>query len=184
MHKALRTWAFLLMSGFNVELPLSKENFLFQRKYLICIHFWAGRHRTLSLREERSFIAIKFNSTLLPFSFSFPYFPGFNRSRGAIRDSPLPPPPKKWCKRACAFWTLGLGLQRSKRSESSQGRGSGKFPFHLPPPFFSKLCTALSLIPDFAAAALQPFAGFKELQKLFPRWWSVCILHLPLAPWR
>ena len=87
MHKALRTWPFLLMSGFNVELPLPEENFLFQRKYLICIHFWAGRRRTLSLREERSFIAIKFNSTLLSFSFSFPYFLGFNRSRGGIRDS-------------------------------------------------------------------------------------------------
>lgn len=178
------------MSGFNVELPLPKENFLFQRKYLICIHFRARRRRTLTLREERSVTAIKFNSTLLSFSFFFPDFPGvnsqkcFNRSRGAIRDSTPPPKKKKWCKRACAFWTLGLGLQRSEHSESSQGRGSGKFPFHLPPPFFSNLCTALSLIPAFAAAALQPFAGFKELQKLFPRWWSVCILHLPLAPWR
>lgn len=34
MHKALRTWAFLLMSGFNVELPLSKENFSFKENIL------------------------------------------------------------------------------------------------------------------------------------------------------
>lgn len=53
---------------------------------------------------------------------------------------------------------MGLGLQCWKLIESSHWwrRGSGQFPFHLPPPSSSNLCLAPCSVPVVAAAVSQP----------------------------
>lgn len=62
---------------------------------------------------------------------------GFNRSRGAIRDSLFKKKIRSDAKEPVPSgiwgWDCSAGLEPSENSQGRR-RGSGEFPFHLPPP--------------------------------------------------
>lgn len=190
MHKALRTWSLSLVSGFNAELPLLKKtsylHTLLSRKLHAELWVYVGKYPSLqSNLIQRS---------LFLFLSPFPLLREgmvknkcFNRSRGAIRDSQLKKKFRNDVNEPVPSGVWGWDCRPLSPVKAAKGGGGAlaSSPSTFPHPSFPTSVRPLAWFQpllQLLSRRLQDSNNYSRCSQ--PRWWSVCILHLPLAPRR